>query len=198
MKVLWVGVVASLLVAAVVAAVSLRQTPTYEASAEVLVDLQAQCSRQICPIPLAAAHPLARLAQTMVRIDSPSVAKEAIRRLDSRMSPNELLNNLTVQRASEPFIGLSYTDTSPKRAKEVVGTVSRIAAERINRKPHVQKLPVGAELRATVWDPAKLPLTPVSPKPLRNSLIALVVGLALASAWTIVAPRLGLPPAAAS
>src|SRR5215213_6882102 len=141
-KVLLVGAVASLLAAVIVTAVSLAQTPKYEASAKVLVTLEAQCGRRICPIPLAPAAPLTQLARAEVRIDSPSVAKEAIRRLKSedRMSPDKLLHNLTVQR-DEPIIQLSYMSTNPERAKDIVGTVGRLYAERITGM-RTEKMPV--------------------------------------------------------
>lgn len=183
-----VATLASLLFAAVVVGISLYQTPVYEASAKVAVDVRSrECSRtesgaeaKICLIPLAPATPPARIAQMTVRIGSRSVAKESIRHLNLRMSPGHLLDNLRVQYKDALFIGFLYTDTDPKRAKEVVGTVSRIAAERINRKPFPpEKLPPDTELTAAVWIPAKMPTTPVSPKSVRNGLIALVSSLVL-------------------
>jgi hypothetical protein len=62
-----------------------------------------------------------------VRIDGPSVVKEAIRRPGLEVSTDELLDGLTVRQV-EPFIRLSYRDTDPERAEEVVGTVGRVAA----------------------------------------------------------------------
>jgi capsular polysaccharide biosynthesis protein len=171
----------SLLACAVVTVVSLLQPIRYEASAKVYVDVRStECSRGVCLIPLAATTPLTRLATQEVRIDGPSVAKEAIKEgQDLRMPPGYLLNNLRVGR-SEPFIELSYTDTDPKRAKEVAFTVGRIAAERINQKDGAKlalKLPPDTDLGAAVFDGPKASL--VSPKPLRNGLIALVASLAL-------------------
>src|SRR5215212_9429812 len=108
MKVLWFGVVASLLACVLVTAVSLRQTPTYEASAKVLVDVRSrECSREICLIPNAPSASLTRLATQEVRIDT--VAKETVRRVGLEMSPDKLLDGLTLRRV-EPFIQLSYRD----------------------------------------------------------------------------------------
>jgi hypothetical protein len=47
---------------------------------------------------------------------------------------------------------------------------------------------------ATVWEPASLPVAPASPKPLRNGLLALVVGLALCAGLALALPG----PSAAS
>ena len=165
------------LVAAGVAVYGLYQTPEYEASAKVLVDLRHKtCSPgQICLIPNAPSASLTQLAREAVRIDGPSVAKEAVRRPGLEVSPDELSDGLTVQQV-EPFIRLSYRDTDPKRAKEVVGAVGRVAAERITGTGS-EKLPLDTELTATVWEPATLPDAPASPKPLRNGFLTLVVGL---------------------
>jgi capsular polysaccharide biosynthesis protein len=180
----------SLLACAVVTVVSLLQPIRYEASAKVYVDVRStECSRsesgaeaRICPIPLAPSASLTRLATQEVRIDGPSVAKEAIKEgQDLRMPPGYLLNNLRVGR-SEPFIELSYTDTDPKRAKEVAFTVGRIAAEHINQEDGAKlalKLPPDTDLGAAVFDGPKASL--VSPKPVRNGLITLVGGLVLSA-----------------
>jgi capsular polysaccharide biosynthesis protein len=179
-KTLLVGAItASLLAAVIVTVASLLQPPTYEASAKVLVNLHSKkCSRQICLIPLAPSASLTQLAREAVRIDGPSVAKEAIRRPGLEVSADELLDGLSVRqvRQDEPFIRLSYRDTDLERAKEVVGTVGRVAAERITGTGS-EKMPLDTELTATVWEPATLPDAPASPKPLRNGLIALVVAL---------------------
>jgi capsular polysaccharide biosynthesis protein len=114
-------------------------------------------------------------------------AKEVIRRLGGLqgISPDQLLDNLTVVQRDELFIQLSYTGTDPKRAKDVVGTVGRVAAERITGTS-TEKLPIDTDLTAGVWD-VKAPHEPVSPKPLRNGLITLVVGLMLST--VVVAVR---------
>jgi uncharacterized protein involved in exopolysaccharide biosynthesis len=156
---------AVVLAAVIVTAASLYQTPKYEASAKVLVSVRyKQCSQQICLIPNAPVTLPTQLAAQTVRIDSPSVAKEAIRRLGGLQgtSPDQLLDNLTVIQRDELFIQLSYRDTDPKRAKVIVGTVGRAAAERITgTSPGMLG---DTELTATVWD-VKAPREPVSPSP---------------------------------
>jgi capsular polysaccharide biosynthesis protein len=192
------AIAASLIACAIVTVLSAARPQTYEAEAKVYVDLRStECSRsesvagaRICLIPLASATPLTRLAQSMVRIDAPSVEGEAIKgHRDLRhIPPGHLLNNLRVGR-SEPFIELAYTDTDPKRAKEVVGTVGRIAAERINRKgggaKAALKLPPDTRLRAGMFDRPKASL--VGPNPVRNGLVALMATLAISG--VIVAVR---------
>lgn len=187
-KTLLVGAItASLLVAVGVTVVSLLQTPTYETSAMVLVDVgsptQATGNGKIQLIPNAPApESLQGLAQRMaIVIDSRPVADEVINRLGLGISPDELLKNLSVEQAETPqLIRLTYTDTDPARAKEVVGTVGRVAAERITGTGS-ENLPLDTELTANVYEKAEVPEAPVSPKPLRNGLLALVAALALSA-----------------
>jgi uncharacterized protein involved in exopolysaccharide biosynthesis len=45
---------------------------------------------------------------------------------------------------------------------------------------NISEVSVGANATtAKVWEPAMLPRTPVSPDPVRNSIVALVLGIAL-------------------
>ena len=165
--------VAAVFVAAIVYAESALQTPTYEASALVMVGQKEQSEGKIQLIPLAPSpEGLRGLTRTMARdIDSRPVAEGTIRRLGvgAALSPGELLDNLTVEQVeSSQFIRLAYTDTDPKRAQMVVNTVGPVSAERISA--------------ATVFEKAGIPLAPASPKPRRNILIAFVAGLAISSA----------------
>jgi capsular polysaccharide biosynthesis protein len=108
--------------------------------------------------------------KTAVAIDQRPVAEEVVRRLGVRTTPDKLLKNLTAE--LDPgtlLIRLTYTDTDPARAKRVVNTFAKVASERIGDNRVV----------ATLWESAKMPVTPVSPNPIRNGLIALAIGLVL-------------------
>jgi capsular polysaccharide biosynthesis protein len=177
---LW-AITAPLLVAAVVYTVSATRTPTYEASAKVMVeDQKEQSYGKIHPIPNAPTHERVRqLIQTMtIVIDTHPVAEEVIRRLGLEVSPDQLLNNLSIEQIeSSQFIQLSYTDTDPARSAQVVNTVGEVSSERISPMSAA-----GSNFTANVWEKAAVPESPASPKPLRNGLIALVVTLALSAA----------------
>ena len=189
MKTLLVGAItASLLAAVVVTVASLLQTPTYETSTQVLVNVgppaQEAGKGEVRLIPLAPPPKTLRgLAhKTAVVIDSRPVAEEAIRRSGLDMTPGMLLTNLAVESVgAAQVLRLSYTDTNPYRAKEIVNTGGRVAAERVTGT-RSEKLPLGTELTATVGEPATLPDTPASPRPLSNGLITLVASLALSAA----------------
>ena len=193
-----VSLAASLLVAAVVTVASLLQTPKYEASARVLVGqafprppsdgcphlfVEVKYPKQndacgIHPIPIPPPQGLQGLAHKMaVAIHSRPVAKETIGRLGLKMSPDKLLNNLTVEQDPGTMrIDLTYTNTDPTRVKRVANTVGPVASELVSS---VATGVTASHVTAVVRKKANLPSTPVSPKPLRNGLIALVLALML-------------------
>jgi capsular polysaccharide biosynthesis protein len=184
---LW-AITASLLAAVVVTVVSLLQTPTYEASAILLVDqkLDQKEEEQLANVggsgeefktlPPPGPGRLQALAQmTMIAIDTRPVAEEVIRRLDLRMSPDELLTNLTVEQVeTSQFVQMTYTDTDPERATQVVNTFGQVSSERISEASATAN-----NITATVYEKAIVPDAPASPKPWRNGVLTLVVGLVL-------------------
>jgi len=98
--------------------------------------------------------------------------------VDLRMSPDELLDSLLVEQVgTSQFIQLTYTDTDPERATQVVNTVGQVSSERISETNATSN-----NITATVYEKAEVPSAPASPKPLRNGLLALVVALALSAA----------------
>jgi capsular polysaccharide biosynthesis protein len=172
--------VASLLVAVAVSAASLLQTPKYEASAQVRVD-QGQGDQQTYETEsgeeIQTLFPKGARLQAIILtlahfIDSRPVAQEAIQRLGLRMEPAELLDNLTAEQVENTsFIRISYKGTDPVQAKQIVNTGGEVFSEIITERSRT--------LRATVYEEARVPDTPISPKPLRNGLFTLVAGLAL-------------------
>jgi receptor protein-tyrosine kinase len=184
-----VGAAFAAVFAFVVVCASLLQTPAYEASALILLDESspAQVTRngKIQLIPLAPApEELQALTQTMATaIESRPVAKEAIQRLGLDMSPDELLSNLAIEQVeTSQFIQLSYADNDPARAQRVVNAVGEAFSGH-----RVVEGATGSYITATLYDKSSVPDAPVSPKPLRNGLVALVASLALSA--TLVAGR---------
>ena len=159
-------VVAVVLVAVGVAGASLLQTPTYEASALILVDERAPAqgtgNGKIQPIPNAPTpETLRALTQTMVHaIESRPVAEEVIQRLGLQMKPAELLDNLTIEQdAGTSFIRLTYEDTDPERARLIVNTVSEVSSERISPISAVGSkfTATGCPLKCSVYSSRHLP-----------------------------------------
>src|SRR5215212_8216408 len=184
----------SLLVAACVGVASLLQTPTYEASAQVWGEerspAQEMGSGKIQLIPLAPTpERVEKISQVMAgAIDTRPVAQEAIRRLGLRMDSANLLDNLTAEQVENTsFIVLSYQGNDPVEAKQIVNTVGEVSSELISDRS--ARFP-GRQLRANVYEEAIVPESPVSPNPLRNGLITLVIGLVLCAGLALALPVL--------
>jgi capsular polysaccharide biosynthesis protein len=180
--------VASLLIAVAVGVASLLQTPRYEASARLLVDQKlgeqqtyvTRSGEEIQPLP--PPGQLQQLTLTMTHaIDTRPVAQDAIQRLGLKMSPKELLDKLgTEQGESTNLIRLSYEGTDPVQAKQIVNTVGQVSSERFS-----QISVAGSNITAIVDEEAAVPDAPVSPKPLRNGLLALVMVWVLYAGHTL-------------
>jgi capsular polysaccharide biosynthesis protein len=177
-----------LVITAVLAAVggtlaSLQQTPKYEASAQVLVDEGSPGNGKIQLIPNA---PTPETLQTgivtmIVASDSRPVAADVVQRLGLPIGAAELLDNLTVEQVEgTQFIRLTYESNDPVRAQRIVNTVGEVASESISER--------SSNLRATVFEKAAVPATPVSPHPLRNGLLTLVIGLVLCAGTVVALP----------
>jgi receptor protein-tyrosine kinase len=187
-KTLLVGAItASLLAAVVVTSASALQTPTYEASVQMWVNFQ-----KLDDLPTRSAggaEGVQLLTQLMaLAIDTRPNAKEAVRRLGLEMSPDELLGNLTVEQVEGTnLLRLTYEGTDPEQATRIAGTLAEVASE---QTVEVSPRGGGSKLSVAVYEKATVPVSPASPKPLRNGLIALVVGLVLIGVVATVRWRL--------
>ena len=90
-------------------------------------------------IPLAVTPPHRVVVSFARDVESPAIAEEVIRRLGLRMTPDELLENLTVEPDPESADGikLTYRDPAqetPRRARRIVLTVVVVAVERIRKE----------------------------------------------------------------
>jgi len=186
---------AVVLVAVAVSLAGFLQTPTYEASAQVWVDQKpgdqqtyvTGSGEEIQTLPPKGLGELQALTLEMVHaIDSRPVAEETIQRLGLRMEPAELLDNLTVEQVeSTSFMVLSYQSPDPVEATRIVNTVGEVSSELISERT------VGSQLTANVYEEASVPDSPVSPHPLRNGLLTLVIGLVLCVGTVVALPGVG-------
>jgi len=149
------------------------QTPTYEASATLLVG---QKQGQGDSSPARVEELQALIPSALEIITTRRVAEEATSGLEPAMDPAAVLENLSAQQTIESgqLIEQSYTDTEARRSERVVNAVGEVASERISA------LPMSAhDIRATVVEAATVPGTPEEPDPLRNGILAAVFGLML-------------------
>jgi capsular polysaccharide biosynthesis protein len=182
---------AVVLVAVAVTLASSTRMPTYEASAQVLVD-QEQGDQQMNLA--GSGEEIQTVILTMIQaIDSRPVAEEVIGRLGLRMEPAELLDKLTVEQVKSPIeqvvggnlIRLTYEGNDPVEATQVVNTLGEVSSELIS-----ERSAAGSNITATVYDKAVVPDSPVSPNPLRTGLLTLVMGLVLCAGLALALPVL--------
>lgn len=168
---LWVILVVAVVFAGFAAGFSFLQTPLYSASVKILVG-QEQVTNT--PANLGGdVQGLQKITQTVAGlVNTRPVAEDVIQELDLQMTPEELLKNISVKQVGETqTIEVSYNDPSPERAQEIANAIGDVFSGQVSKVS-----PNANSITATVWEQAALPSSPVSPKPLRNGLLALVLG----------------------
>jgi capsular polysaccharide biosynthesis protein len=171
----WVIVLVAVVLVGTSVGASLGQTPVYEASAKLLLG-QKQTDDQLPTNLMGDVEGLQQLTHTMVTaVDSRPVAEETIQRQGLQMDSQDLLDNLTVEQLEDTqFLQLTYSDSDPERAKEVVNAVSDVSANKI-----AEANASTSNITVVVWEYAAKPPAPISPDPVRNGLLALGLGLML-------------------
>jgi capsular polysaccharide biosynthesis protein len=151
--------------------VSLLQTPVYEASITILVGQKATDTNT----PLSAdVTGLQDLTQTVAdTVGTRPVARSVVEQLGL---PEGYTETLLEDLSAEPdpgtlLVSVSYDDPDPERARLIANTTGSVFSERIS-----EVSPGANAITATVWEQAVLPEAPVGPDPLRNALIALLLG----------------------
>jgi capsular polysaccharide biosynthesis protein len=152
---------------------SLAQAPTYEASVKILVGQKSTVDTNL-GADVAGLQELtltvAKATQTM------PVARAVVEKLNlPEQSTSEVLENMSVE--PDPgtmFVDISYKSSDPKRAQLIANTVGEVLSQKIS------EVNLGANaITAKVWASATLPQAPVSPDPVLNSILALVLGCLL-------------------
>jgi capsular polysaccharide biosynthesis protein len=167
---MWIIVLVAVVTTGSALGFSLLQTPTYVASVQILVG-----QKTTGDITLNAdVSDLQELALTVAKaVPTTPVAETVVERLDlPEGSAGEVLKNISAE--PDPgtmFVNVSYRDSDPERAQLIANTIGQVLSEKIS------EVSLGANaITAKVWEPANLPETPVSPDPIRNGILALVLG----------------------
>jgi hypothetical protein len=84
------------------------------------------------------------------------------------------------------FIRLTYESTDPVKATKIVNTVGQVSSELIS-----ETSAANGQLTANVYEKAMVSENPVSPHPLRNGLLTLVIGLVFCAGAVVVRPGVG-------
>ena len=175
---LWLITLVMLLFLGVAIGFSLAQTPKYEATIKVLVGQAQERSTSETNLSASDIQGLQILTKTVAEaIDTRRVAEAVIEELDLSTPVGELRNDVSVEPISETqFVRVKYDDSNPVRAQQVANAYGEVASEQISEISSN-----ASAVTATVWEPASLPDRDdlVSPKPVRNALLALVLGAML-------------------
>lgn len=164
----WIVVFSVTVLTGAVVGFSLVQTPVYEASIKIIVAQEQESDALGSDV-----AGLQNLTLTMAQaIGTRPVAEAVVRELNLKESPEALLENMTAQQVPDTqFIEVSYLDAKPEQAERIVNAVGDEFSAQISG---VNPIPNG--ITATVWERAVTPDAPVSPDPLRNGLLALMIG----------------------
>ncbi len=159
-----------------------RMTPRYASSVSFYV------SAQINTTDPAMAYQGALLSQQAVQsyadlLTGPRLANSVIRYLGLPMTPSQLTAEVSARSIPQTvLLTATVTDTSARRAREIATAIGI----RFVRLVSVLERPPGqkhATVRVTVVAPASLPSAPVSPNPVRNVGIAVLLGLLIGIAF---------------
>lgn len=170
---IWIVALVILAFPGIAVGLSLLQAPQYEASIKILVG---QEQRESSDYNLGGdVQGLQQLTVTLsTAVSSRPLAEAVIRDLDLGITPQRFLEDrLRVEQIPETqFIDVSYTAFDAEEARDAANTVGEVFSEQVSE---VSETTSG--VTATVWEPAVLPATPVSPNPIRAGLLALVLGV---------------------
>lgn len=170
-KRLWMILLTIIVLTGVAAGFSLIQTPMYAASVKILVG---QEENTVNPNNLGGdISGLQQFTRTLTEaVNSRPVAEEVIRQLGLRVTPEDFLENLSVQQIAETqIIEVRYEDPSPEEARQIADTIGDVFSEQVS-----DISPNAGAVTATVWERAAVPTEPVSPNLMLNILLALVLG----------------------
>lgn len=194
-------------------AVSLRQTPVYEASASLSFRPEAEDFDDIGAPAANYEPPFERAAKQAQLATDLDVAKRVKKRLDSEREPAALASDVIAQaEARTNFVVVTARSTDPEQAADLANAFAREAAARDNERLRTAYRERASALRrqnrrlrgtevstytrsanvdrinrldalarfsqpASVAVQASVPGRPVSPKPVRNSILGLFAGL---------------------
>lgn len=178
----WIVLGVTVVAAAAAAAVSLVLVePTYRAETKIVVG---QGNSLFEPGAANAVQPFTATMSDLVQ--SNLVATRVIERLGLDESPESLLDEVSVSiNPQTAVLEVGVTDRRPSQARAIAAEIgdvfSELVRERFGDQP-VTTVPgetPQAPLTATVWDPAHVNPEQVSPRPVRDIGLAVVLGLVL-------------------
>lgn len=167
---------------------TMYMTPQYDATAKILVaQAQAPLNNQSSSESYQAVLLSQQLAKTFSEIMvSRTLAERVIARLELPLLPDDLMKKVKAQPIRDTqLIILKVTDVNPKRAKDIANTY---AEEFIAFIPTTA--PGASQMKVSTVESAVVPLKPVTPKPLLNTILAFMLGLSMSIGFAFVLEKL--------
>lgn len=171
---LWVIALVAILAAGAVVAYSLHfQTPKYQSSVDILIGQKPTVGKQSYGSLGGDVQGLQDMTATVTQaVTTRSVAEEVIKNQHLSMTTDGFLKNVSAQEVpNTQFIEINYKSKDPRKAQQIANALGNVLSSRVS-----EVSTSASGITATVWDKAALPTTPVSPKPLRNGVLAFALG----------------------
>ncbi len=181
----WVIIMTIVLLVGATIGFSLAQPPKYDASIKIIVGQGGKLTQD----PVAQAG-LTEITDTIVvAADTRPVAEGVIEELGLNKTPKEMLKDTSASRIGPTqFIEVTYSDTDPQRAQRVANTIGTVLSDKIGGLS-----PGSGAITASVWETAVIPDSPEDPDPIRNGVLAAIVGLLLGLGLALLLDYFGLP-----
>lgn len=180
----WRMVVSTLLlVMAAAALITWRTTPQYQSSTQLFISTSASSSTEAYQGNLFSSQRLASYADLATGTE---LATRVASATGSSLAPSELADKVTAQASPETvLLNISVTDPDPVVAQQLTQAYGEelVALVAELETPPGRAKPV---LKGTIVDAASLPGGPISPNPVRNLGLALVLGLLLGVGFAVV------------
>jgi capsular polysaccharide biosynthesis protein len=173
---LWIVILVPLLTVSAAVGVSLLQQPVYDASAEVVVSPKGAASQQDN-----LSNTISGLQVLAIEMEAAGLNRSMVEEIvnaqgePGAVSEADLNDNLTIAQLEDTrFLTLTYKDTDPAQAQEVVNNAAEIFAK---EAPEASGVANYAAVQVSAY--AGVPPAPEDPDLLRNGFGALVIGLML-------------------
>lgn len=180
----WRLVVSTLLLVMVAAAlITWRTTPQYQSSTQLFISTSASSSTEAYQGNLFSSQRLASYADLATGTE---LATRVASATGSSLAPSELADKVTAQASPETvLLNISVTNPDPVVAQQLTQAYGEelVALVAELETPPGRAKPV---LKGTIVDAASLPGGPISPNPVRNLGLALVLGLLLGVGLAVV------------
>ncbi|MCR4513029.1 polysaccharide biosynthesis tyrosine autokinase [Aeromicrobium sp. 50.2.37] len=171
-------------VVALAALATWRTTPQYASSTDLFISTsQASDDNQAFQ---GSQFSLQRVKSYAEMVNQNEITRRVIQRLDLDETPAELSEQITATSQLDTVIlTITVTDPSPERAQRIAETTADVFVGYVGEL----ETPPGqdqATIKATVTNQATEPKSPVSPQPLRNLGLGLVLGLLLGAGLAVL------------